>query len=258
MTSPASATRPAPRVRNSRVFRWAVAVGAAVIAAIGVVLLFLLAQATDNRELYERNYQQLFIVNVVAAGMLLLTITWMALRLFSRLRRGKFGSRRAKPGTRPVVRLALICAMGGLVPGLLIYVVSYQFVSRSIESWFDVKVEGALDAGLNLGRATLDALAGDLSAKSRSAAGQLAGVSDAGAGVVLDRVRDQLGASDINLWSGSGQLLASLGQARFQLAPERPSASQLRAVRAQRSLSLIEGLEEAAPQVAPKARASRS
>jgi nitrogen fixation/metabolism regulation signal transduction histidine kinase len=31
---------------------------------------------------------------------------------------------------------------------------------RSIESWFDVKVEGALDAGLNLGRATmLDTLA---------------------------------------------------------------------------------------------------
>ena len=42
-------------------------------------------------------------------------------------------------------------------PGVLIYTVSYQFVSRSIESWFDVKVEGALDAGLNLGRGTLDA-----------------------------------------------------------------------------------------------------
>jgi hypothetical protein len=41
-------------------------------------------------------------------------------------------------------------------------VVSYQFVSRSIESWFDVKVEGALDAGLNLGRATLDTLSADL------------------------------------------------------------------------------------------------
>ncbi len=242
-----SPNRQAPRVRNSRVFRWAVAVGAAVIAAIGVVLLFLLAQATDNRELYERNYQQLFIVNVAAAGMLLATIAWMALRLFSRLRRGKFGS-------RLLVRLALIFALVGLAPGLLIYVVSYQFVSRSIESWFDVKVEGALDAGLNLGRATLDALANDLTAKSRSAAGQLAGVSDAGAGVVLDRLRDQLGATDINLWSGSGQLLAGLGQARFQLAPERPSASQLRVVRTQRSLSLIEGLEEAGPQAAARAR----
>ena len=51
------------------------------------------------------------------------------------------------------------------MPGALVYVVSYQFVARSIESWFDVKVEGALDAGLNLGRATLDSLSDDLATK---------------------------------------------------------------------------------------------
>ena len=232
--------RLAPRVRNSRVFQWAVAVGAAVISALGIVLLFLLAQATDNRELYERNYQTLFIVNVAAAAMLLATIAWMALRLVTRLRRGKFGS-------RLLARLALIFALVGLAPGLLIYVVSYQFVSRSIESWFDVKVEGALYAGLSLGRASLDALSGDLASKTRNAASQLSGVSDAGAGLVLERVRDQLGAGDVNLWSASGQLIAGAGAGpqRFQLSPDRPSASQLRAVRAQRTVSAIEGLEEA-------------
>jgi nitrogen fixation/metabolism regulation signal transduction histidine kinase len=240
-------------VRNSRVFQWAVAVGAAVIAAIGVVLLFLLAQATGNRELYERNYEVLFIVNVVVATLLLAVIAWMALRLLSRLRRGKFGS-------RLLMRLALIFALVGLVPGLLIYVVSYQFVSRSIESWFDVKVEGALDAGLSLGRASLDAVSTDLAAKTRSGAAQLAGVSDAGAGLVLERLRDQLGAGDVNLWSASGQLIASAGQARFQLSPERPSSTQLRAVRAQRTVTALEGLEEAAsgsasaPALAPRVR----
>ncbi len=238
MNAPSPASTPAaPRVRNSRVFRWAVAVGAAVIAGIGIVLLFLLAQATNNRELYEQNYERLFIVNVVVAVLLLATIGWMALRLVSRLRRGKFGS-------RLLARLALIFALVGLVPGLLIYVVSYQFVSRSIESWFDVKVEGALDAGLNLGRSTLDTLSADLADKTRAAASQLAGVSDATAGVALERLREQLGATDIVLWSGSGQLIASAGQSRFQLVPERPSASQLRAVRSQRSLAAIEGLED--------------
>ncbi len=235
----ASALRPGPRVRNSRVFQWAVAVGAAVIAAIGVVLLFLLAQATGNRELYERNYEVLFIVNVVVATLLLAVIAWMALRLFSRLRRGKFGS-------RLLMRLALIFALVGLVPGLLIYVVSYQFVSRSIESWFDVKVEGALDAGLSLGRASLDAISSDIATKTRNGASQLAGVSDAGAGLVLERLREQLGAGDVNLWSASGQLIASAGQSRFQLSPERPSSTQLRAVRAQRTVAVLEGLEEAA------------
>ena len=48
-----------------------------MIVAIGIVLLFLLTQATGNRELYERNYGRLFILNMVVAGVLLLVILWV-------------------------------------------------------------------------------------------------------------------------------------------------------------------------------------
>ena len=61
----------------------------------------------------------------------------------------------------------------GLVPGVLIYTVSYQFVSRSIESWFDVKVETALDAGLTLGKGTLQTMRSDLASRTRLAAERL-------------------------------------------------------------------------------------
>jgi nitrogen fixation/metabolism regulation signal transduction histidine kinase len=225
-------------LRSSAAFRWAVAVGAAVIAAIAIVLLFLLTQATGNRELYERNYGRLLVVNIVVAGLLLVVLVWAAARLVSRVRRGKFGS-------RLLVKLAAIFALVGFLPGMLIYVVSYQFVSRSIESWFDVKVEGALDAGLNLGRVTLDTLANDLANKTRAAAAQLAETPDTSAALALERMREQLSATDVILWSGSGQLIASAGQSRFQLNPERPTPQQLRNVRSQRSLAMIEGLEEA-------------
>jgi nitrogen fixation/metabolism regulation signal transduction histidine kinase len=140
---------PRKLIESSRAWRWAIVVGVAVAIGIAIVLMFLLTQATNNREFYERNYGRLFALNMVVAGMLLAVILWVFVRLASRLRRGKFGS-------RLLVKLAAIFALVGLVPGVLIYVVSYQFVSRSIESWFDVKVEGALEAGLNLGRATLD------------------------------------------------------------------------------------------------------
>ncbi|RYY65709.1 MAG: HAMP domain-containing protein, partial [Comamonadaceae bacterium] len=123
---------------------------------------------------------------------------------------------------------------------------SYQFVSRSIESWFDVKVEGALDAGLNLGRATLDSLSDDLATKTRAAGVQLSQVPEGSASVTLNRVREQLGASNAVLWSSTGQLIASAGSSRFELAPERPSLQQLRQVRVDRALSYIEGLDEAA------------
>jgi nitrogen fixation/metabolism regulation signal transduction histidine kinase len=224
-------------LQGSRTIRWTVGIGAMAMVAIGLVLLLLLTQATNNRELYERNYTRLFAVNVVVATLLLAVILWIGVRLAVRLRRGKFGS-------RLLVKLAMIFALVGFAPGLLIYVVSYQFVSRSIESWFDVKVEGALDAGLSLGRATLDVLANDLANKSRSAAAQMADVPDATAGLALERVRDQLGANDVVLWTSNGQLIASAGQSRLVLNPERPSTQQLRNTRSQRSIAIIEGLDD--------------
>ena len=227
-------------LKSSKAFRWTVGVGASVMVALGLVLLFLLTLATDNRQLYERNYELLFGLNIAVAILLLLVIGWIALRLGMRLRRGKFGS-------RLLVKLAAIFGLVGLLPGLMIYVVSYQFVSRSIESWFDVEVEGALAAGLNLGRVTLETLATELGNKTRQAANQLSETPNATAGLALERLRDQLAASDVVLWSASGQLIASAGESRFVLQPERPSVQQLRAARTQRVVTQIEGLEEVVP-----------
>ena len=246
-SSPASASSHAA-ARQSRAVRWAVGVGAAVMLAIGLVLMFLLTQATNNRALYERNYAWLFGVNVLVAVLLLAVLVWVGVRLSMRLRRGRFGS-------RLLVKLAAIFALVGLMPGLLIYVVSYQFVTRSIESWFDVKVEGALSAGVTLARVSLESLANDMAGKTRSAGAQVAQVSDAGAGLVLERIRDQLGATDVVLWNASGQAVASAGQSRFSLNPERPAASQLRAAREQRATAQIEGLDDILdPQAAQNAR----
>ena len=227
----------AESIKNSQAFRWTVGVGAGAVLALSLVLLFLLTQATGNRELYERNYGRLLVLNIAVAALLLMVIGWIVLRLYLRLRQGRFGS-------RLLVKLAAIFALVGLMPGLMIYVVSYQFVSRSIESWFDVKVEGALDAGLNLGRATLDAMATDLASKTRQAATQLSESPDGVAGLALERLRDQLSASDVVLWSASGQVVASVGDSRFKINPERPAPALFRNARAQRVATQIEGLEE--------------
>ena len=163
--------------------------------------------------MYEANYARLFALNVVVASFLLIVIVWMAYRLMKRLRQGKFGS-------RLLVRLAAVFALAGFAPGVLIYVVSYQFVSRSIESWFDVKVEGALDAGVSLGRVTLETLAADLVGKARASAQQLADARDVNPVLSLERAREQLGANDLLLWSASGQLIAAAGDSRYQLSPD--------------------------------------
>jgi len=244
--TPAAATASSLR-QHSRSVRWTVGVGLAAMTAIGLVLLFLLTQATNNRELYERNYARLFVVNVVVAGLLLLVILWVFVRLLVRLRQKRFGS-------RLLFKLAAIFALAGFAPGVLIYVVSYQFVSRSIESWFDVKVERALDAGLNLGRVSLDTLSTDLASKARLAAPALATVSDAAATLPLERLRDQLGATDVVLFTGAGQALGSASQSKFQISTERPSPLQFRNARSARAFTWVEGLDEATPATINDAR----
>ena len=218
--------------------RWLVVISAAVVLALGLVLLFLLTQASDNQAFYEQNYQELFILNMGVAALLMAAIAWLVIRLLVRLRQGKFGS-------RLLLKIAATFVLVGFLPGLLIYSVSYQFVSRSIESWFDVKVEGALDAGLSLGHATLDTLANDIGQKAKAAVVQINDASSNTTGLALERLREQLDAKDVILWNMSGQAVASAGDSRFLLTPERPTSLQLRQVKSQEVITTIEGLDEA-------------
>jgi nitrogen fixation/metabolism regulation signal transduction histidine kinase len=229
-------TETALRNKGKAAAPWVLGLTLVFIAGVALVLFFLLMLATDHRSFYEHNYTRLLLLNGAVAAVLLLVIVWLAARLVLRLRQRRFGS-------RLLFKLAAIFGLVGFVPGLLIYTVSYQFVSRSIESWFDVRVETALSAGLSLGRTALDTLANDLGAKTRAVANGL-GSSDAVAGLALDRVREQLLASDVVLWSHAGQAIASAGASRFKLNPVRPTSSQLRQVRSQKLWVSIEGLDE--------------
>ena len=221
--------------------RWAWVISLVAITGAVMVLAFLLSIATNNRLFYEQHYVWLFWVNVTVAGFLVLVIGIAAMRLLVRVQRGKFGS-------RMLLKLAAIFALVGVVPGVLIYTVSYQFVSRSIESWFDVKVEGALDAGLNLGRGTLDAQRNDLANKTRLAAERLGDRPADARGEVqplaLERLREQLSAQDIAIVGSTGQIILSAGSSPGSLLPDRPSPLLLRDARTTRVVSQLEGLED--------------
>jgi nitrogen fixation/metabolism regulation signal transduction histidine kinase len=226
------------QLKRDRNLRWLLSLGMATMLAVASVLVFLLALATNNQTRFEQYYERLLYVNLAVAAVFFSVIGWAVWRLISRLRRGKFGS-------RLLLKLAAIFALVGFVPGVVIYTVSYQFVARSIESWFNVKVEGALEAGLSLGRASMDSLSNGLSSKTLAAAQQLAEQGSIGP-LAIERLREQLDASDAVLWGGSGQVLASAGQSKFSLSPPKPSANLLRQARSSRVASVIEGLDEAA------------
>ena len=74
------------RWRGSRALQWTLGVSLGVAAALGLVMFFMLAQATGNRELYERHYALLFAINIALAGLLLAVIVWLLLRMAVRLK----------------------------------------------------------------------------------------------------------------------------------------------------------------------------
>ncbi|MFC7288611.1 ATP-binding protein [Herminiimonas glaciei] len=217
----------------TRLLRYLLVVGGAVVS----ILLFLLASASENSNLFEQNYPWLLILNAVVAGALLLLVILLLVRLYKRYKRGKFGS-------RLMARLVLLFAVIGILPGAVIYTVSVQFVSRSIESWFDVRVESALESGLNLGRAALDSSLNDLQTKARNMALELSDLSDAMQITQLSRMRDQNLQQEAVIVTSNGQMIASSGSQLSSLLPDLPTAAMLRQARVARSYATIEGNNE--------------
>lgn len=217
--------------------RWGWVVAAVATTGVGLVLLFVLSLTGDTGSFVERHITWLFWLNVTVAALLLLVIVLAALRLAVRKRRGKFG-------TSLLIKLAGIFALVGVLPGVLIYTVSVQFVSRSIEVWFDARVQGALDAGIDLGRGTLDTLVSELGAKTRVSAERLAESRGLPAPLSLERLREQLAAQEVAVVGANGQILVTASGSAVAIAPDRPSAAMLRQARNQRVVSQIEGLDE--------------
>ena len=233
----------------TRATRWAWVVSLVVITGISGVLAFLLSiGATGGRGFFERHYVWLFWLNAAVATLLVIVIVGAGVRLVWRVRSGRFGS-------RLLLKLAGIFALVGVVPGVLIYTVSYQFVNRSIESWFDVRLASALEAGLNLGRSTLDGMVSDLTVRTREAAERLGDTTNTQPQLIsLERLREQFSARTVALVSGGGQILLSSGGDTSSLTPDRPSAALLHQAHDSGTASAVEGLEDDSQAVQGQAR----
>ena len=205
-----------------------------VAAALGGILLFLLASASANSALFASHYPWLLLLNGLVALALAGLVAWQLRALWKEYRAKVFGSRLK-------LRLLTFFALMGVVPGLAIYAISVQFVTKSIESWFDVRVEKALESGLNLGRSALDAMLVDLTAKGRQMALELADRPDASRRLLLARLRDQAGIDSVALFSPAAQIVASANGDYSTLLPSLPSPAQLKQVRLTRAMSVIEG-----------------
>ena len=200
---------------------------------LGAILLFLLAGASANSPLFAKHYAWLLGANAVIAVGLLGLVGTRLLRLRREYRAGVFGSRLK-------VRLLLMLALMALLPGALVYSVSMQFAVKSIESWFDVRVDNALEGGLALGRSVLEAQQSELLNKGRSLSLEL-GDTDFVTATQMSRLRERVNVMTLTLFSSSGQALVSATASDESLLPPLPTPMQLRQARSGRGIGMTEG-----------------
>lgn len=218
-----------PWLEGTRWLRYALL----ILGGLAGVFLFILASASSNTDFFESNYPVLITINGLIAAGLFGILMVLVVRMIRRYRAGVFGS-------RLLLRMSLSFGLMGLIPGLVLYVVSVQFLAKSMDSWFDVRVDGALESGLNLGQTALDSLITELSAKGQSISIELSRATPSEQLLELPRLRDAANVQELTLLTDTAQVISSSGGALDVLLPSAPSQVMLRQALMTRPFSQIE------------------
>jgi nitrogen fixation/metabolism regulation signal transduction histidine kinase len=220
--------------------RRALPIATAATGIFALALLVLLSTATSNTTFFDNYFIWLYAANVVVGICLLLVIVILVVVITIRWKKGRFG-------TRLIAKLAMIFGLVGVVPGLILYGVSLQFVSRSIDTWFDVKVESALEAGLELGRATLSASLQELQDEGRIVADQVQRIpnqaSPAELTLLLSRMRDQFGIQEITIFNARQAVVATASSSVASSMAVAPSAEMMSQANKVNGVGFIEELQ---------------
>lgn len=205
-----------------------------IVTVLAVVLLYMLAFSTGNTSALAGYYWWVFALN----GLIFLGLSAMVVvqlwRLRQRLKTRVFGAKLTQ-------RLVLMFALMAVVPGVLVFTVSAQFLTRSIESWFNVSVENALDRGLDLGRNALGYVSSELARKSRVVSSDISDLSRAELPGRLERLRETLGLREIAVFSRSGELVGFAGPDNLSYLPVPPSLSTLSRLTPRQPVQSLEG-----------------
>jgi nitrogen fixation/metabolism regulation signal transduction histidine kinase len=196
-----------------------------IMALFMLVSLWLLSAATENSAQFSRMHVILVIINILGLIMLVGLIGVDVVRLVRQYQR-------AATGSKLTARLVAIFVVMALIPVMIVFYFSLGFLQRGIDSWFDVRVERAMDDALELSKSSLDMRMRDLLKQTRNMASSLEGVPD---GVVLfnlNELRNKSEASELTLMTQSGRIIASSSADPTVILPQRPGDLVLSETRA--------------------------
>ncbi len=214
-----------------------------ILLLVLVLALLLLTSAAQHADISGEFYSTLLMVNVLGIVVLAGLITANVWHLYRQFRAQALGS-------RLTMRLLGMFVLLAGIPLAVVYYFSVQFLSKGVDSWFDVRVEQAIGDALLLGRTTLEVLKQDVVDDVSEGA---ASVTESSGSLeiirLLDELRERGGYSEVSLYTLTGSIVASSSQDPKSLVPDTPDERMLTRVQKREPYASLEPISENAQQL---------
>ena len=177
-----------------------------MIATLGVGMalaaLFLLTQTVQRSADFDRMQEIILWTNIIGGVLLFALLVGNLSRLFSDYRKNV-------PGAKLKARMVGMFVGLAVLPLIVVFYFSTQFINRGIDSWFNVEVEDGLDNALALSRAALEFQKRRNLQSTQLAAQRLAVANERQLVSQLGMLRRESGASEMTLYGDNNTVLAT-------------------------------------------------
>ncbi len=192
--------------------RQAVTLIAVLGVALGLASLLLLTRSAQSPEDFHRLSTVTLMLNLAGAALLLVLLAGNLARLSRDLRE-------RRPGSKLKGRMVAMFIVLAVLPMLLVYYFSVQFLNRGIDSWFDVQIESGLADALELSRDVLDIQMTENLSETEAIALDLFGLPERQIFRELDRKRIESGAREMTLYSDASRIVATSSDVSLNSMP---------------------------------------
>ena len=201
--------------------------GEKLITFIGLCLfifmlssLLMMSKSLQNSELFDRFYLGLLLFNALGLISLSILIILNLKRLIRQLKNRVIGA-------RMTIRIVVLFSLLSVTPVLIVYYFSLDFLHRGIDSWFDLRIEQALDDSLELSRLALDVRMRELLNTTEKIAEELSDTNDVELPSHIDQIRDRINADELTLLTRKGVIVVSSSEDTKSLVPDTPEETIL-------------------------------
>ncbi|OUR83492.1 ATPase [Cycloclasticus sp. 46_120_T64] len=182
--------------------------------------LYLMSHATQSSSQFNSLFSTLLLINIIGSLILFGLLVSNTLRLWRQFKNKTIGS-------RITAKVVLLFFAISVIPTGIVFYFSNQLLHQSIDSWFDAKIDNAVQDSLSLSRRSLDNRTLSLMKETRQLANQLENESDMLLSLTLASLREESNANELSVFSKQGQIIATTNLDPGVLLPNAPDPEML-------------------------------